>query len=78
MSREEARLAERPQQQPGDPLEVLAASPLLARLDDAERTRLVAALELRDVPPRTRIHGDGDAGKHLYVSLAGSATQRGA
>jgi len=69
-------LAERPQQQPGEPLEALAASPLLARLDDAERTRLVAALELRDVPPRTRIHGDGDAGKHLYIILAGAATQR--
>jgi uridine kinase len=69
-------LAGRPPQQPGDPLSALAASPLLARLDDEERGRLVAALELREVPPKTRVHGDGDAGKHLYIVLAGAATQR--
>jgi uridine kinase len=71
----EARLAGRPQEQP-DSLAALAASPLLARLDDAERAQLVARLELREVPPKTRVHGDGDAGKHLYIVLAGAATQR--
>ena len=30
----------------------------------------------RDGPPRTRVHGDGDAGQHLYLVLAGSATLR--
>ena len=69
-------MAERPPQQPGAPLAALAASPLLARLDDAERARLIARLELREVPARTRVHGDGDAGKHLYVILEGSATLR--
>ncbi len=69
-------MAERPQQHPGDPLAALAASPLLARLDEAERGRLVSALELREVPPKTRVHGDGDAGKHLYIVLSGVATQR--
>jgi uridine kinase len=38
--------------------------------------RLLACLELREVPPRTRVHGDGDAGKHLYFVLAGWATLR--
>ncbi len=63
-------------QQPGEPLAALAASPLLARLDDAERARLVACLEVREYPARTRVHGDGDAGKHLYLVLSGSATLR--
>ena len=63
-------------QEPRAPQAALAESPLLARLDDAERARLVAALELREFPPKTRIHGDGDAGKHLYVVLAGTATLR--
>jgi uridine kinase len=71
-------LAERPQQQPGDPLAALATSPLLARLDEAERRRLVSALEVRELPPRTRVHGDGDAGKHLYIVLEGSAALRSA
>jgi uridine kinase len=69
-------LAGRPQPQPGESLAALAASPLLARLDDAERERLVARLELREFPPKTRVHGDGDAGKHLYIVLSGTATQR--
>jgi uridine kinase len=63
-------------QQPGESLAALAASPLLARLDEAERERLVARLELRDYPAKTRVHGDGDAGKHLYIILSGAATQR--
>jgi len=68
-------VAERPQE-PREAQAALAASPLLARLDDAERARLVAALELREFPPKTRIHGDGDAGKHLYIVLHGTATLR--
>jgi uridine kinase len=68
-------VAERPKD-PGATQAALAESPLLARLDDAERARLVAALELRDFPQKTRIHGDGDAGKHLYFVLSGSATLR--
>jgi uridine kinase len=68
-------LAARPKE-PRAPQEALAESPLLARLDDAERARLQAALELREFPPKTRIHGDGDAGKHLYIVLSGSATLR--
>jgi uridine kinase len=70
------RVAERPQLTRAQA--ALAESPLLARLDDAERGRLVAALELREFPPKTRIHGDGDAGKHLYIVLAGTATLRSA
>jgi uridine kinase len=69
-------LAGRPQQQPGESLAALAASPLLARLDEEERERLIAALELRDLPPGTRVHGDGDAGRHLYIVLSGVAVQR--
>ena len=63
-------------QKPGEPLAALAGSPLLARLDDAERARLVACLELREYPASTRVHGDGDAGKHLYLVLSGTATLR--
>jgi uridine kinase len=73
---QEERLAERPHPGTSDPLAALAASPLLARLDAAERARLVSVLELREVPPRTRVHGDGDSGKHLYIVLRGTATQR--
>ena len=68
-------MAARPQQSGGS-LAALAESPLLARLDDGERERLVASLELREIPAKTRIHGDGDAGKHLYIVLAGTATLR--
>jgi uridine kinase len=68
-------LAGRPQQL-AEPFSALAGSPLLARLDEGERQRLLACLELREVPPKTRVHGDGDAGKHLYFILAGTATLR--
>jgi uridine kinase len=66
-------LAVRPQEL-GDPLVALTGSPLLGRLDEGERRRLLDRLEVREVPARTRIHGDGDAGKHLYIILAGTAT----
>jgi len=51
-------------------------SPLLARLDEAERARLLSAAERVTFPPRTRVHGDADAGKHLFLVLDGTATLR--
>jgi uridine kinase len=65
-----------PSQHPADRFAALAGSPLLARLDDGERDRLLACLEVHEYPPKTRVHGDGDAGKHLYFVLAGAATLR--
>jgi len=62
---------------PEDPADdVLAHSPLLARLDAAMRARLIGRTERLAVPPRTRIHGDADAGKHLFVILSGEANLR--
>jgi uridine kinase len=63
----------RPQDSP-DP--ALARSPLLSRLDEGMRARLWRFTEQVVVPPRTRIHGDADAGKHLFVILAGEASLR--
>ncbi len=51
-------------------------SALLARLDDGERARLLACAEHLTFPPRTRIHGDADAGRHLFLLLEGTATLR--
>jgi uridine kinase len=65
-----------PSQHPADRFAALADSPLLARLDGAERERLLGCLEVHEHPPKTRVHGDGDAGKHLYFVLAGAATLR--
>ena len=56
--------------------DALARSPLLARLDAAERARLLARAELVTVPPRTRVHADADAGRHLDLVLDGAATLR--
>ena len=61
ISEKEVPLAERTKELRA-PQAALAESPLLARLDDAERARLVASLELREFPAKTRSHGDGDAG----------------
>jgi uridine kinase len=69
-------LAARPQQLAAETFAALAGSPLLARLDEGERQRLLGSLELRTIPAKTRMHGDGDAGKHLYFVLAGTATLR--
>ncbi len=69
-------MAARPEQHVAEPFAALAGSPLLARLDEGERQRLLACLELREIPAKTRVHGDGDAGKHLYIVLSGSATLR--
>jgi len=54
----------------------LAGSPVLARLDATLRARFLGWIEQVVVPPRTRIHGDADAGKHLFVLLTGEATLR--
>ncbi len=54
----------------------LERSALLARLDAGERARLLVRAEHLSFPPRTRIHGDADAGKHLYIVLEGTATLR--
>jgi uridine kinase len=54
----------------------LAQSPLLARLDAPLRARLARLLEPVSVPPRTRVHGDADAGKHLFVIVEGEASLR--
>ncbi|HEY6003290.1 MAG TPA: cyclic nucleotide-binding domain-containing protein [Anaeromyxobacter sp.] len=69
-------MAVRPHDLGEGPFEALAASPLLARLDAEERERFLAAAEVVDVPARTRVHGDGDAGKHLYLLARGAATLR--
>ncbi len=66
-------VATRPQDT-ADP--VLARSPLLCRLDPGMRARFLGRTEQVVVPPRTRLHGDADAGKHLFVILAGEASLR--
>jgi uridine kinase len=58
------------------PLAALAAAPLCARLDAAERARLLARAEVVELPPGALVHGDADAGKHLSVVVAGRATLR--
>jgi len=57
-------------------LDALARSPLLGRLDQAERARLLGLAEIQRLPPRTRVHGDADAGRHLYLVLEGTALWR--
>ncbi len=52
------------------------ASPLLARLDPAERERLLEGAAVQVLPPRTRLHGDHDAGRHLYLIADGQAVWR--
>jgi uridine kinase len=58
------------------PLAALAASPLLSRLDARAVERLLARADVLDVPAGARVHGDGDAGKHLYLVVRGAATLR--
>jgi uridine kinase len=58
------------------PFDALARSPLLARLDAGERSRLLACAERVTVPARTRVHADADAGRHLDLVLEGAATLR--
>jgi uridine kinase len=54
----------------------LDGSPLLARMEPAERARVLRAAERIAFPARTRVHGDADAGKHLSIVLSGAATLR--
>ena len=54
----------------------VAGCPLLARLDDAERQQLLAAATVQVLPARTRLHGDHDAGRHLYLVAEGQAVWR--
>ncbi|MCM2332680.1 MAG: cyclic nucleotide-binding domain-containing protein, partial [Anaeromyxobacteraceae bacterium] len=49
---------------------------LLARLGPDELDRLLAHAELQRLPARTRVHGDADAGRHLYLVLEGEALWR--
>ncbi len=58
------------------PLAALARGRLLARLGPDELDRLLAHAELQRLPPRTRVHGDADAGRHLYLVLEGEALWR--
>jgi uridine kinase len=69
-------MAVRPHDLGEGPFAALGSSPLLARLDASERERFLAMAEVVDVPARTRVHGDGDAGKHLYLLARGEATLR--
>jgi len=54
----------------------LARSALLAHLDPRERERLLACAERLMVAAGTAVHGERDAGRHLYVILDGTATLR--
>jgi uridine kinase len=56
--------------------DALARSPLLARLDPQERALVLGHADLLVVPPRTRVHGDADAGRHLFIVTAGGAVWR--
>ena len=50
--------------------------PLLSRLDAGERAVLMAQLEVQRFPGRVRLHGDADAGRHLYLILEGQVVWR--
>ncbi|GAO04081.1 cyclic nucleotide-binding domain-containing protein [Anaeromyxobacter sp. PSR-1] len=69
-------MAIRPQDLSRPPAPALERSPLLARLDAAGRERLLAGAERLTFAARTRVHGDADAGRHLYLILEGTATLR--
>ena len=69
-------MAVRPHELGEGPFAALASSPLLVRLDAQERERLLSLAEVVEVPAHTRMHGDGDAGEHLYLLARGEATLR--
>jgi uridine kinase len=69
-------LAARNQDLPAALADSFERSPILARLDPGERGRILAWAERMSFPARTRVHGDADAGKHLFIILAGEATLR--
>jgi len=54
----------------------LARGPLLSRLEAAELDLLMAHAEPKRFQARIRLHGDADAGRHLYVILEGQAVWR--
>jgi uridine kinase len=54
----------------------LAASSLLARLDARAKERFLACGELVEVSAGVRVHGESDAGRHLYLLARGEATLR--
>jgi uridine kinase len=56
--------------------EALARCPLLARLDEAGRAQVLEQADLLRLPPRTRVHGDADVGRHLDLILEGRALWR--
>ena len=69
-------MSARTQDLAASPADPIARSSILARLDPDQRARLLGWAEQLSFPPRTRIHGDADAGKHLFLVLAGEATLR--
>jgi uridine kinase len=69
-------MAVRPQDLAAAQRAALDRSPLLGRIDGDDRVQLLAFLERVTFPPRTRVHGDADAGKHLAIILDGTATLR--
>jgi len=56
--------------------EALARGPLLSRLDEAELAQLLAHAEPQRHQAGIRLHGDADAGRHLYLILEGQAVWR--
>ncbi len=54
----------------------LSRGPLLSRLDAAELDQLLAQAEAQHFQARVRLHGDADAGRHLYLILEGRAVWR--
>jgi uridine kinase len=58
------------------PLAALAGSPLLARLDEAERIDLLRRAQLIRAPAGAQVHGDADAGLHLSLLVEGEACWR--
>jgi uridine kinase len=69
-------MAIRPSDLAPTPRTALAHGRLLARLEPAELELLLGHAELQRLPPRVRIHGDADAGRHLYLILEGQAVWR--
>jgi len=58
------------------PFAALGRSPLLARLDAAERARFLGCAEVVRFPAKARAHGEADAGEALYLVAGGEAALR--
>lgn len=54
----------------------LDAAPLLSRLEPAERDLLLDRVEYLQLAAQVRVHGDTDAGQHLYLIAEGRAVWR--